>query len=236
MFVFRFDGFNDAIELGASKLPKGVTCPPQVIGPGQTRGRFVLVADKDAETGTASFRFTRQAGEREARGATLHGHVARGRDATGTTAAELADDYADGPRRRARGRDSRRAPFTLTPTETELTAKPGSKLDVTLKVTRDAKFKDVITIISAAPNIGSHARRGTTRTRRSASSRPTEGEVKLSVDIPNALPPGNHTLVLRGVRCGVPRPRRAGTTRRFAQPTCAALPITVTVEGSPKKK
>src|SRR5262245_27024730 len=48
VFVFRFDGFNDAIELTASDLPEGVTCPPQVIGPSQTRGTLVLLAEKDA--------------------------------------------------------------------------------------------------------------------------------------------------------------------------------------------
>ena len=48
VFAFRFDGFADAIELSASNLPKGVTCPPQVIGAGQSRGTLVLVAGKDA--------------------------------------------------------------------------------------------------------------------------------------------------------------------------------------------
>ncbi|HSQ55593.1 MAG TPA: PPC domain-containing protein, partial [Gemmata sp.] len=51
VFVFRMDGFNDAIELSATNLPRGggVTCPRQVIGEGQTRGTFVLLADKDAK-------------------------------------------------------------------------------------------------------------------------------------------------------------------------------------------
>ena len=45
------------------------------------------------------------------------------------------------------------APFSLTPVEKELKATPGGKLEVTLKITRDAKFKDEIQVFSAVPEL-----------------------------------------------------------------------------------
>ena len=37
------------VALGASGLPKGVSCPPQVIAGNQTSGTLVLTATDDAE-------------------------------------------------------------------------------------------------------------------------------------------------------------------------------------------
>ena len=60
MLVWRQDGFNDAITLSADGLPEGVTCVPQVIGPGQRQAALVLTADENAKpwTGFVTIRGT----------------------------------------------------------------------------------------------------------------------------------------------------------------------------------
>lgn len=231
VFVFRFDGFDDAIELSVEKLPKGVTCPPQFVGPGQTRGVFVLTCDKDAADWEGFATITATAGGLK--------HAARPFTvtwpATGVQANQIPNspmitrmDRGPGLALAVRGD----APFALTPTETKLTAKAGGKLDVTLKVTRDATFKDAIQVIAATPNFGP----------KPANNNPfppvgtaaaNSAEVKVSVDVPANLPPGTHTLVLRG-QGAAPAPK--GKNAPPPVPTYAAAPITLTVEGAAKKK
>jgi hypothetical protein len=126
------------------------------------------------------------------------------------------------------------APFTLVPTETKLTAKPGTKLEVTLKVNRDPKFKDAITIYSATPNIGPR-QQGNQPPPVVGTAQPAGTEIKLSLDVANGLTPGTHTLVLRG-QPGAPAPKGGNNAPLRVTPTYPAVPITVTVEGTPKKK
>jgi hypothetical protein len=77
VFVWRQDGWNGPVELAVEGLPRGVRCPPQVIGPGLKQAALVLQASKDVEEWTGEIRVTGKAvirGEtvvREARPATL---------------------------------------------------------------------------------------------------------------------------------------------------------------------
>lgn len=57
----------------------------------------------------------------------------------------------------------------------------------------------------------------------------------MSVDIPANLPPGTHTLVLRG-QSAAPVPKGGNNAILRPVPTYAAVPITVVVEGGPPKK
>ncbi len=233
VFVFRFDGFNDAIELTAANLPKGVSCPKQFIGPGQTRGALVLTADKGAEDFEGFVTITATAGELK--------HAVRAFTVTWPAIGVQANQVPNTPMitRMDRGAGLALAirgdaPFALAPTETAFTAKPGGKIDVTLKVTRKETFKDGIAVIAATPNFG---------------PRPTNNqpfpplgtsaaggtELKVSVDVPAGLSPGTHTLVLRG-QSAAPAPKGGNNAILRPVPTYAAVPITVTVEGAPKKK
>jgi hypothetical protein len=234
VFVFRFDGFNDPIELSATNLPNGVKCPPQVIGAGQTRGVFVLVADKDAEEWEGVVKIEAKAGELK--------HTARPFSLTWSAVGVQANqpppnspmitrmDRGDGMALAIRGE----APFVLTPTETELTTKPGGKLEVTLKVTRKDGFKDAIQIFSATPNIGPR-QQGNQPVPPVGTAQPGTSEIKLTLDVANALAPGTHTLILRG-QSSAPVPKGPNNALIRVQPTYPAVPITVTVEGAPKKK
>ena len=230
VFVFRFDGFNDAIELSAANLPKGVKCPPQVIRAGQTRGSLVFLADSSAEEWEGFVKVTAKAGERK--------HTARpftvSWPAVGVQQNQVPNtpmitrmDRGDGLALAIRGE----APFTLTPTATEITAKPGGKLEVTLKVSRDPKFKDAIAIYSATPNIGPR-QQGNQPVPPVGTSQPGGAEIKLTLDVANALTPGTHTLVLRGQSGVVPKGGNNAPLR--VTPTYPAVPITVKVEGGKK--
>jgi hypothetical protein len=238
VFVFRFDGFNDAIVLRADDLPEGVTCPRQVIGPGQTRGTLVLVADKDAKdwAGFVTVTATRAGEEGE-----IPEYIVRPFTITWPAVGVQQNQVPNSPMitRMDRGAGLALAvrgdaPFTLTPTKTKLTVTRGGKLDVTLKVSRDAKFKDGIQIFSANPEFGPR-QRGNQPPQPLATATGNAGEVKVSIDVPNALSPGTHTLVLRG-QSATPVPKRGNNAPLTVQPTLVALPISVTIEGAAKKK
>jgi hypothetical protein len=57
VFAWRHDGFNGPITLTADGLPKGVTCPPQTLGPGLKAARIVLMAAADAPVWTGEIKF-----------------------------------------------------------------------------------------------------------------------------------------------------------------------------------
>lgn len=239
VFVFRFDGFNDAIELGAAKLPKGVKCPKQFIGAGQTRGTLVLTCDKDAADWEGFVAIT--AKSVPAAADTIPDTVARPFTVTWPAVGVQANqpppnspmitrmDRGDGLALAIRGD----TPFTLTPTEKAVVAKPNGKIDVTLKVERDAKFKEPVQLFAATPNFGPR-QQGGQPIQPIGTAQPASTEIKLSVDVPPNLPPGTHTLVLRGQSAVAPKAPNNAPLRPV--PTYAALPITVTIEGAPKKK
>ncbi len=230
VFVFRMDGFNDAITLEAKNLPTGVKCPPQVIGVGQTRGTLVLIADADAKDWDGFVTITGSAEKLTS--------SARPFTVTWTPTGLQANqpppnipmltrmDRGSGLALAVRGT----APFTLTPVESELKAKAGDKLEVTLKVTRDAQFKDAIQVFSAVPNFGPK-QQGNNPLPPLATIAADKSESKLSVDVPANLPPGTYTLVLRGQAGALPP--KGGNARQV--PTYPAIPISVVIEG-PKKK
>jgi hypothetical protein len=231
VFAFRFDGFADAIELSAENLPKGVSCPKQVIGPGQTRGVLVLTCDKDAEETEGFVTIVASAGKLK--------HAARPFTVTWPAVGVQANQIPNTPMitRMDRGPGMALAvrgdaPFALAPAEAALAAKPGGKVEVTLKVSRKDGFKDPITVLTATPNFGPKPANnqplppvGTIQ--------PNSSEFKASVDVPANLPPGTHTLVLRAAS-GAPAPKGGNNAPLRAAPALAVVPITLTVEGGKK--
>lgn len=233
IFVFRFDGFADAIELTADNLPEGVKCPPQMIGAGQTRGTLVLTAESDVDDWAGFVKIYGKSGELK--------HAARPFTVTWPPIGANANqpppnipmitrmDRGDGLALAIRGEP----PFTLTPTETELTAKAGGKLEVTLKVSRDMKFKDAIQIFSVT-DLNTRPR-GNQPLPPLATAAAKSNEVKVSIDIPNNLLPGMHTLVLRG-QSGAPAPKGRNNAVLSVQQTYPTVPILVKIEGGSKKR
>lgn len=56
VLAWRRDGFNGEIALGVEGLPKGVTCPPQVLGPGLRHTALVFSAAADAPAWTGEIK------------------------------------------------------------------------------------------------------------------------------------------------------------------------------------
>jgi hypothetical protein len=231
VFVFRTDGFNGPIALSAANLPPGVTCPPQVIGAGQTRGTLVLLADKSAKDwdGFVTVTGTAEKLKHDARPFTVTWPVPGQQANQPPPNAPMITRMDRGPGLALAVRGD--APFTLTPVGKELTTKAGGKLEVTLKVTRDPKFKDGIQVFSAVPNFGPR-QQGNNPVPPLTTIAADKNEVKVSVDVQPNTPAGTYTLVLRG-QSAVPPPK--GPAARLVA-TYPAVPITVVIEGGPKKK
>jgi hypothetical protein len=224
VFVFRMDGFNDAITLTADNLPEGVKCPPQVIGTGQTRGTLVLTADKDAEDWDGFVTITGTAGKltRDARPFTVTWPALNIQPNQPPPNFPLLTRMDRGPGLALAVRGD--APFTLTPKDTELKAVPGGKIDVTLKVARGEKFKDNIQLFVAVPNFG--PRVNPNQLQQPVATVPNNlTEAKVSLDVPANLAPGKYTLVLRGQS---PAPPPKGPVTRPV-PTYPCVPVTVVV-------
>jgi hypothetical protein len=218
------DGFTDAITLTANNLPEGVTCPPQVIGAGQTRGTLVLVAEKDASDWEGFVTITATSGQRkyDARPFSITWPALGIQPNQPPPNFPMLTRMDRGPGLALAVRGA--APFMLTPTETEVKATPGTRIEVTLKITRDEKYKDAIQVFSAVPNFGPRSP-GNQPAPPIATITADKTEAKVNVDVPANTPPGTYTLVLRG-QSGAPQPK--GPNVR-AVPTYPTIPITVVV-------
>jgi hypothetical protein len=213
-------------------------CPPQVIGPGQTRGNLVLSADNDAAdwAGFVSIKGTAMAGgeklESFARPFSIvwpFPGVNPGQQAPNSpTITRL--DRGHGLAVAIRGN----APFSLTATAKEPIKLTGGKAEVTLKLTRSKDFKDAVQIYSASAGFGPRQQGG-------QALQPIGGiaadktEAKLTIDVPRNLSPGQHSLVLRGVAGSAAPKGNQGQRLPVSYPT---LPITIEVDSNttPKKR
>ncbi len=230
VFAFRFDGFNEEITLSATDLPDGVTCPPQVLSAGQTRGIFVLSASSGAKDWAGFVKVIGTAGKLK--------HEARPFTVTWTPQGLQANQVPNVPMltRMDRGPGLALAirgdaPFVLTPTQKEHKAKAGEKIEVALEVARHDSFKDAIQVYSAVPNFGPK-QQGNQPVPPLGTIAVGKTEARVSVDVPANLAPGVYTLVLRG-QTSAPAPKGAAAKR---VPTYPTLPITVVIEGKMPKK
>lgn len=236
VFVFRFDGFNDAITLTAANLPPGAVCSPQVIGARETRGSLVLIADSDAKDwdGFISVIGTSGALKHEARPFTITWSAQGLQPNQPPPNSPMITRMDRGPGLALAIRGD--SPFMLTPTEKELKAKPGTKLEVTLAVARNEKFKDAIQVFSASPTFGPR-QQGNNPPQPLTTIPADKKEAKVSVDVPANLTPGTYTLVLKG-QSAAPPPKAGPGRPVLPYPTIPTVPLTIVIEGkeTPKKK
>ena len=240
VYAWRFDGFDGPIALSAVNLPKGATCPRQVIGAGQTRGTLVLSAASDAAdwagfvaiNGTATI----DGGKLESAARPFSivwpfPGVNAGQQAPNSPMITRMD-RGNGLAVAIRGE----APFALAPVVKDaIKVKPGEKIELTVKLTRSKDFKDAVQVYSASANFGPRPQGGQPAAAIGGIAADKD-EVKLSLDVPPNLPPGPHTLVLRGV-AGATAPKPGGQGQRIPM-SYPTLPIAIEVEGKtvPKKK
>jgi hypothetical protein len=239
VYVWRFDGFDGPVTLTAADLPEGLSCPPQVIAPGQTRGTLVLTADKDAAdwAGFVTVKGKAKIGDAAAE------HTARPFTVTWLTPGSqpaqqppnspvlVRMDRGPGLAVAVRGE----APFKLTvTTDGPVKATAGGKVELTVKVERKAGFKDAVTVYSGTPGIGPR-QQGNNPLPPLATIAADKAEAKVSLDLPANQPGGAYSFVVRG-QAGAAPPKGGNNARVPA--TYPAAPVAVEVEGKapPKKR
>jgi hypothetical protein len=145
--ALRVGGFNEAIRLSAQDLPPGVSCEPTWIAAGKTEGVLILRADAGIGKAVSLVRVqgTSQSGAlaRFARGASVRWPIADYNNDTPSVRLSRGDGVVVATSASA-------APLALLPQSgAVLEATAGGKIEVPLKVSRSADFKDVLKIKSA---------------------------------------------------------------------------------------
>src|SRR5262249_24410432 len=132
VLAWRQQGWNGPITLNAEGLPKGVTCPPQVLGPNLRETELVLSAATDAPAwngvikikGTATINGQTVVHEARAASITWPVQPQAGIPALSRLERDLVLAVRD------------KAPFALSATAEKTTIIPGSRVNVTLKLAR----------------------------------------------------------------------------------------------------
>ncbi len=229
VYVGRFDGFDGPITLTAENLPPGVACPPQVVGPGLTKATLVLTAGPDAKDWAGFVMVKGAATIKEA----AVSHAARPFSVTWAIPGQGTQipatpvlsrlDRGPGLALAVRGE----AAYSLAvASDKPLTAKPGDKLEVTLKLTRGKDVKDAVQV---QPGSFFLMKRdgGNTPPAPLATFEADKDEVKVSVDVPDKLPAGTYSVVFRGV---VPDAAAKGGGNNPKPPKSAYPSVPVAVE------
>ena len=229
VFVARIDGFDGPVTLSAENLPAGVTCPPQVVGPQQTRGVLVLKADATAKDWAGHVTIK---GAASANGAALS-HAARPFSVTWPLAGNNGNppnapvvsrlDRGPGLALAVRGAAS----FALAAaSDKPLAAKAGEKVEVTLRLTRKPDVKEPVQVFAAAPFAEKRGGGGNAPTPL-ATFDGAKAELKVTLDVPAGLPGGTYTVAFRGL---IPD----GADKNKPKPPKAAYasgPVTLEVAG-----
>lgn len=226
VFVWRRDGFNEDITLNADGLPAGVTCKPQIIGPGVKQASLVLSAAADAAPWTGDIKVkgtatvNGQPAEREARAATITwgGNPQQPNNAV-VSRVDRSVVLAV--------RD--KAPFVITPTTEKFTAVQGDKVTVPIKIDKlNPEFKGPVNVVaSGLPT-------GMTFNNNNAPMAVPGDTGSLVVTVGPTVAPGNYSIVFRGTGA-VPFSKDPMTKMKpNVNLTLPATPVTITV--TPKGK
>jgi hypothetical protein len=227
VYAWRLDGFDEAITLNAEGLPQGVTCPPQTIGPNMREATLVVAADKSAApwTGFITVKGTATVDGkpvvREARAATITWPAPQNVAAISRLDQSLV--------LAVRGQ----APFTLDAKTTSVTAAPGDKVTVPVKVVRlQPDFKTPVQL--TAPSFPTGKQRRNPK-QQPVTVNPGKDEGSVVITLPNDVTPGTYSLVIRGEAQGTPVKGAKGRTPNSSV-VAASAPITLTVESKQAAK
>ncbi|OAI41305.1 hypothetical protein AYO40_03355 [Planctomycetaceae bacterium SCGC AG-212-D15] len=197
--VWRHDNFNGPVAVSVEGLPAGVTCAPQVIGPGQREVALVLSAAPTANTGIAELKFKGTAlvnGKSEVR---------EGRPASITWAVPPQQNVPTLSRleRSFMLAVCDNAPFNLTATIDNANLKPGDKANLTVKLTRlwpDFKANLAVSAMDM-PLINNQPNQPgiTINNNQPIQLAPGKDEFKAVVEVKPNMGPGTFNLVLKGV-------------------------------------
>lgn len=184
VLAFRRDGFEKEILLSAEGLPPGVSCVPTKILAGKNEGFLIFRTEPGTARNLAQVRVVGRSEdgkmEAAARGATARWAVA---DYT-TTPVDMRLTRGDGI---VLATSTNAAPLTLTPDmKAPVEVDAGTKVEVALRVTRSADFKDPLKIKSAGF--------AGAETVKDVDADAKAEQVKVSLDLAALkLPPGSHS-------------------------------------------
>lgn len=205
VIAMRSDGYNRPIQVQAVDLPRGVTCAPVVIGPGQMQAPVVLEAAPDAQLGDVVIQL-------EGRGLSpdrkeildyTHGTPAplgrpeplRPVQAAGMVWLPTNVNGANvpGPTRLTRGfvlavREG--APYQLKASPAHWDVPPGGTIELKVEVARRSGFTEAVQLgaIDLPPNMGTA---GATIAKDATST-------TLKLPVAANVPPGTYTFLLQG--------------------------------------
>lgn len=190
VLAWRPDGFNGDITLTAEGLPRGVTCPPQVLAGSQRFTTLVVSAAADAPAWTGEFKvkgtatIKGQTVVREARPGGITWPVQPGQNVPTVSRLDRGLFLAV--------RD--KAPFSLTPTLDKPALVQGDKATLSLKLARlwpDFKQPLQVTLTDPIPNV-------LVNNNQPMTLNPGKDDATFPVVINATAPPGTYNLVLRG--------------------------------------
>lgn len=236
VYLDRRDGFSGAVSLEVEGLPPGVTCPPQVIGPLQSKGYLVLTASPEAAEWAGVVRVVGRAEvggervERVARAFTVTWGIPDNQGRPPQVPLLTRQDRSPGLTLAVRGQSL----FTLTFKVPEVVKAPaGEKVEIPLSLVRTGDFKDAVQIQALTPVAGA-ARGGGGGNRPDqplATIEAGKTEGKISYEVPGGLVPGRYSVAFRAV---VPDPTKSNQPRP-PKAAYATPPITLEVVPPPPK-
>jgi hypothetical protein len=225
VFAWRNDGFNGPITLTAEGLPKGVTCPPQILAPGMRSATLVLSAAADAPAfngeikvkGTAAVRGQNLV--REARPASITWPVPPQQNIPTLTRLDRSLVLAV--------RD--KAPFSVTSTLDKPAIVQGDKGNLTVKLARlwpDFKQPLTVTLEEPLPNFVFNNNQPLTLN-------PGKDDGPMPIVVNANVEPGQYNVVLR---CSSQIPYNKDPKNAQKPPTNVVLPsVPVTLTVLPKQ-
>jgi len=224
-YVWRQDGFEGTIHLSAEGLPKGVTCPPQAIGPSQRVGSLVFTAAADAPAWAGAVRVTAAA--------TVQGRkiVREVRAASLTWPLPFQQPNVPRISRLDRqivlGVSEQKPLFTLEAKGEPAPVLQGGRVTIPLRLSRGAETKNPVAVFALNPPSSVGGPKPNPNQPQLTLS-PGQDSGNVTLDISSNTPPGVYTLVFRGVT-QVPSGRTMMGKPQNFQVVYPSTPVTITV-------
>jgi hypothetical protein len=195
VLAWRLDGWNGAISLTAQGLPKGVSCPTQVIAPNLRQTELVLSAAADATPWTGAIKLQ---GTATINGRTVV-HEARPASITVPLPQPQAMPAVSRLERDLVLAVRGKAPFSLTASADKTTILQGAKANITLKLARLwPEFKTPLQVVPFDPP--THLPGNLTiNNNQPLTMAPGKDTATAVLNVNSNVPPGTYNLNLRGV-------------------------------------
>ncbi len=188
--VVREGGFNDAVKIEVTGLPKGVKCAPQYVGPRLNNGVLVLEAEKNAPDWSGDFQIKATAtidGKQVVR-EVIPGAVVWSAPNNTPRISRLSRSFCLAVRKEA--------PYSLEPEKRKMEAPVGGRVEVKVKANRQWKgFDSQIQLVRLSAPALSNGRYLNTPNVNIGKGK-NEGTVKFQ--IPTNTIPGIYNLVFQG--------------------------------------